>query len=136
MSKLPKRQWSKTLTVEELTARNKKRALYYKERRATLMKSNPHCKWCGVKVIYFKLPKHQKMPANFATIDHIQSRMNGPRPNVYGKQRTLVLACHKYNQKRCDEEVAALSKWNLWVRSRAFPWYLKFMSVFYKNMRN
>lgn len=135
VSILPKRKWQANLTPEQLKQRNRTRNEYYKHRRQVLLAQKPYCHWCGRKVLYYKLKFRERMPKDFATIDHLTSRFHGPRPNVYGRRQTLVLACHECNQRRCEEETKSIPKWKLWIRSKAFPWYLGFMKIFYKSKR-
>ena len=75
-------------------------------RRSNLMKQRPFCHWCGRKLIYFKKEPGTRTPEDFATIDHINSRLMHPdgRPLI-GKQ---VLACPGCNQDRNRQEELAL----------------------------
>jgi 5-methylcytosine-specific restriction endonuclease McrA len=87
-------------------------------RRADLMKRDPHCRRCGVELVYFKPRPHEPLPDNFATLEHVNSRNQSvPRP----KQGRLVLWCRKCNQDRGAAEVAALGKDELWRRSGRQP---------------
>ena len=68
------------------------------------MEKDPHCRWCGVEVVYFELQKNQRTPDNFATIDHLKDRNNPTRREVGMKAITLVLACNKCNWERSETE--------------------------------
>lgn len=96
---------------------------YFKGRRKRLMDKDPHCYWCGIEVIYYPLKKHERMPENYATLDHLKSKYNGKRPDVHMKQKTLVLACSKCNLLRCKLETKALKGIRLWHRNQ-YPRYL------------
>lgn len=98
----------------------KAQASWPKRRRAKLMARDPHCFYCGCEVVYFPLVRGQKMPANFATIDHVYSRIMG-RP-LKGE---TVLCCHKCNGDRSVAEQAALPKEELWRRSGRPPLALR-----------
>lgn len=87
---------------------------YMRKRRARLMEKDPHCHWCGVKVIYYPLKKGETMPNNFATLDHLVSRYYKPRFDPKMKQKTMVLACFKCNMKRCEEDTKAQPIEKLW----------------------
>jgi hypothetical protein len=88
-----------------------------KRRREQLMRYDPHCHWCGCEVVYFEPQRRQKVPDNFATIDHVYSRMAG-RP----LQGRWVLACSRCNQERGQAEQAALGLDELHRRSLRQPY--------------
>jgi hypothetical protein len=75
-------------------------------RRAILMSHHPFCHWCEKKLIYFKMEGGGKLPSDFATIDHINSRLMYPdgRPKI-GRR---VLSCPECNQGRANEEMKSL----------------------------
>ena len=77
-----------------------------RRRRFNLMRYHPFCHWCGRKLVYFKMEGGGKTPDDFATIDHINSRLIYPngRPRI-GKQ---VLACPPCNRGRAVEEKKSL----------------------------
>jgi HNH endonuclease len=81
------------------------------------MKRDPHCHYCGCEVVYYD--NHGgRLPPNFATIDHVYSRLTpGGRP-IKGD---TVLACKKCNEERGIAEVAQLPKAELWARSGRAP---------------
>lgn len=87
-----------------------------RRRRSNLMKRNPHCHWCGRKLVYFHI-ENGIQPPDFATIDHINSRLIYPdgRPRV-GKQ---VLSCPGCNQDRNKEEQKSLGAEELTRRAQA-----------------
>lgn len=66
-------------------------------RRRNLMAIDPHCADCGREVIYFKVPEGDRvpLPANFATVEHVNSRIAYPdgRPR-HGRQILLCLRCN------------------------------------------
>ena len=70
------------------------------------MARDPHCHWCGRELVWFDPgPKCKAFPPNFATQDHLNSRVaSKPRP-PRGK---LVLACRECNEARAAEEERAL----------------------------
>lgn len=101
---------------------------YFKRRRERLMQIDPHCHWCGIEVIYYALPEGKQMPDNFATIDHLYSRLNEQRKEktfAYGHEMTLVLACHKCNHERNVEEMQAVPIQMLWDKSDSRPFSQK-----------
>lgn len=66
-------------------------------RRRNLMAIDPHCADCGREVIYFRVPEGDRapLPANFATVEHVNSRIAYPdgRP-PHGRQILLCLRCN------------------------------------------
>lgn len=89
-----------------------------KQRRANLMQEDPHCVWCGCEVVYWEDNAGLTLPPNFATIDHLYSRLTpGGRP-IKGE---TVLACLTCNQERCYRELARLPISELWERSGRSP---------------
>jgi hypothetical protein len=97
---------------------------YYKVRKQQLMSKNPYCYWCGQKLVYFD-NNGGRVPDNFATIDHLYSKLDGRRFDPKMKCKTLVLSCFKCNQERGKKEDAELGKLERWVRGGKFPRYLK-----------
>lgn len=81
------------------------------------------CWYCKCELVYYPLKKGEKVPPNYATIEHLNSRLQYPngRPPVYGKSRSLVVACLKCNNERAELEQAALPKEELWRRSGRKP---------------
>ena len=82
-------------------------------RIARLMKVSPHCHWCGILVIYYKPEFKERVPHNFATIDHLHSRfqmekrLEAWRESMKKRDGShYVLACWACNQRRSSEEVA------------------------------
>ena len=94
---------------------------WWKNRRQRLMEIDPHCHWCGVEVVYYPLKNGEKVPDNYATFDHITSRLNGKRPNVFMKKRTMVLSCYKCNGERASREIASVPKFWLWYKANSYP---------------
>jgi hypothetical protein len=78
----------------------------WKRRRANLMATDPHCYWCRKEVIYYDLKSHEKMPHNFATIEHLYDKYSPERriiARLNPAKPVTVLACHECNQDRGDE---------------------------------
>lgn len=96
-----------------------------KRRRINLLKEDPHCFWCRKKLFYKKPSgNYGVLPENFATIDHINSKLFGKRP-VNGK---LVLACPPCNNRRQKEEHYR----NIWLvrfKTASLPWYLELINI-------
>jgi len=89
-------------------------------RRTNLFKKDPHCFWCGCEVIYFSLAIGQKVPNNFATLDHLNDRTVGDRPDL-GQIETTVLSCQKCNNSRASKKVDSLPREFLWSKSGRYP---------------
>ena len=88
------------------------------ERRHQLLARDPHCANCGVEVVYYKPRPHERLPDNFATLEHVNSRNQSvPRP-LRGR---LVLWCRRCNQERSEAEVAAMGAEELRRRSGRLP---------------
>ena len=97
---------------------SKSGGVWKKNRRNNLMAKDPHCHWCGIEVIYRKLTFGEKMPDNFATIDHLFSRLSPQRgQKQHPTQEITVLACNKCNFIRGKEEEKGLGKTELRKRS-------------------
>jgi len=75
-----------------------------KRRKENLFREDPHCYWCGIEVINYPLADGERMPDNFATLDHLDTRLSGNRGVIKNQTRT-VLACSKCNFDRGVEEV-------------------------------
>jgi hypothetical protein len=97
------------------------------------MKNDPHCYWCRKDLIYFLMESGQTLPDNFATLDHINSRLMHPegRPPC-GK---IVLACPGCNQGRNIEEQISLPREKLWEASGRYPQVLEFSTTFNQHVR-
>lgn len=83
-------------------------------RRQRLLEADPHCYWCGREVVEWVFESGVAPPLNQATIDHVNSRVRGPRPKI-GR---WVLACRECNEGRAREEEAELGIEELRRRSR------------------
>lgn len=81
------------------------------------------CWYCKTKLVYYPLKKGESIPDNYATIEHLNSKLQYPdgRPKIWGKKRTLVVACFKCNNERGKKENSQLSKEELWERSGSYP---------------
>ena len=72
-------------------------------RRARLFAADPHCCYCGGEMVLWKPEPHEKLPGNFATIEHVNPRIGGPRP----RPGTTLLACLDCNNRKgADDEKA------------------------------
>jgi hypothetical protein len=91
----------------------------YANRRVNLMKHRPFCHWCDRGLVYFKLEERQKMPENFATIDHVNSRLMHPDGRPHLGER--VLSCPSCNQDRNRQEELALGVEELTRRAHKKP---------------
>ena len=91
------------------------------------MKKHPFCHYCQRKLVYFKTKGGGKLPPDFATIDHINSRLIYPdgRPRV-GRQ---VLSCPGCNQDRNKEEQKSLGAEELTRRAQAGHLYSNSASI-------
>lgn len=61
------------------------------------------CYWCGIVMVLLDPPRHQRYPANLATLDHLDSRWSPLRGKFPGQPRR-VLACLSCNNRRAAEE--------------------------------
>jgi hypothetical protein len=95
---------------------------YIRKRRQTLLERDPHCYWCGCEVFEAPGPKGPTKN-NHATIDHLYSRADGPRPS--NTRNTLVLACFKCNHERGKLQQIHPNKIEAWCLSNAFPQKVK-----------
>jgi hypothetical protein len=95
-------------------------------RRERLMAEDPHCRNCGVEVVYFVPQRHETIPGNFATLEHVNSRnqrVADPRTGklarpVHGQ---ITLWCSRCNNDRSAAELAAMPRDVVWQQSRSFP---------------
>jgi 5-methylcytosine-specific restriction endonuclease McrA len=74
------------------------------------------------------------MPDDYPTIDHLISAFMGPRENVDGKVRTLVLACPQCNNARNVAE-AKQHIWRTRWKSGSFPSPLRWFGKLLKKYR-
>lgn len=89
---------------------------------------NPKCYYCGRTTILVQVAPKQRMPKKFAdfplraTIEHLRSRLDEKRrePIKGEDDRRLVLACNECNHKRGQEEVANMTKEEIWEMSGKF----------------
>lgn len=91
-----------------------------RRRLKNLLKSNPHCFWCGCFVILGNRKHGSRVthPPNMATLDHIISRNN--RNWKRGKRNILILSCSECNQGRQIKETKSLPIEELWRRSGCY----------------
>lgn len=88
-----------------------------RKRVIRLMEKDPHCHWCGIEVVYWYVQEwgnngEGRMPANFATLDHIYDRFEIEKRFEAWKNKDEsrhVLACNGCNQKRNDVKMKELS---------------------------
>lgn len=91
----------------------------WKRRRDNLMAADPHCFYCRTEVVYYPLERHERMPDNFATIDHVNTRLAYPEGRPLNGD--TVLACHRCNSDRNKVELRLMPKEELWRRSGRMP---------------
>lgn len=79
-------------------------------RRHNLMKVSPYCDECGVECVYYKLAEGEVPPDNFATIQHVNSRIAYPDGRPARGER--ILMCYRCNQEdaRTQYEAAKAEK--------------------------
>lgn len=71
------------------------------KRKLRLYLDDPHCHWCGKKVVIVVPGDGVKQPHNLATIDHIVHKLDPKREVKYNRlQEFTVLSCHQCNQER------------------------------------
>ena len=94
-----------------------------RRRRHRMRERATHCHYCGCELVFYPLAKFERTPDNYATIEHLNSRLQYPngRPEAWGKARSLVVACHRCNGDRATREEAALPVEELWRRSGRSP---------------
>ncbi len=91
-----------------------------RRRRAELWKkSKGLCKWCGV-VTVMEYGMKGTVPANQATLQHLDIKGNPLRGKMGGQERT-VLACYRCANAHAAAYEASLPKEVLWARSRSEP---------------
>lgn len=112
---------------------------YFNRRRKRLMEKDPHCHWCRRPLKLY--PNYGKphtrgmrMPADYPTIDHLKSRLFGPRQEVHMKQKTLVLSCPECNVRRSKEEQQR-HIWRTRWKSGTFPFPLQWVGKLLKWYR-
>lgn len=69
-------------------------------RRAHLLEEDPHCAYCGRLVRYWKPSEGEQLPDDFATIEHVHTKIGGNRP----QQGKTILACYRCNQDKGRED--------------------------------
>jgi hypothetical protein len=86
------------------------------KRRQKMVERFPFCYWCERFLIEYPPDAFRKgkLPDDFATIDHVYSRMNGTRP----LRGVWVLCCPPCNHMRSKQEERELGKAELTRRSR------------------
>jgi hypothetical protein len=85
-----------------------------RRRRENLMREDPRCYYCRVEVVYF-FPHPMPLPDNFATIDHVNSRVLHPVRPLQGR---TVLSCWRCNHIRNCRETFLLSLAERQARSK------------------
>jgi hypothetical protein len=70
-----------------------------------LMKIDPHCYYCGIGLIWYKTTGNEKLPHNFATIEHLYDKYEPEKRREFHKkcQSQTVISCFRCNQKRGEE---------------------------------
>lgn len=125
---------------------------YYAKRRLRMMEEDPHCHWCGRELkLYLDYPnrkvfeenpveyqrlkaKYPRMPDDYPTIDHLKTSFFGKRPDVYGREKTLVLACLPCNNGR-EREIHLVNKWRMRWKAGSFPRYLWWLNRLLRYFR-
>src|SRR3990167_1644132 len=88
-----------------------------RRQRQRLFEQSPFCVYCDVPLILYPLAKHERAPDNYATLDHVRSRLHPERTApAYGETRH-VLACNKCNRELGAAEEAALPIEEKWRRA-------------------
>lgn len=101
-----------------------------KRRRLTLFKKWPYCHWCARKLIITK-QAGGRLPENFATIDHLRSRLDPNRRARLARpqEERTVLACPACNNQRSKEENAKLPIEEQHERSQRHPSKLRLLAL-------
>ena len=99
-----------------------------RRRLRNLLKSDPHCFWCGCLVVLGNR-KSKDIP-NMATLDHFISKNS--KYYKKGKRNRLVLSCNDCNHERQRKELLALPKEELWRKSGRYP--LEFNAIEIRNI--
>lgn len=82
-----------------------------KRRHRLFRRQRGLCHWCGCQCIEPGLMDGQKgLKPNHATLDHLDDRWSMERGQHGGSIERTVMACHKCNQRRNEERLAALAK--------------------------
>ena len=63
------------------------------------------CFWCECELVKYPLEKGETLPHNYATIDHLYSKLHPLRKTYPTGERRLVLSCHKCNDERNELEI-------------------------------
>jgi hypothetical protein len=83
-------------------------------RRSRLLNRGRLCHWCGVEVTYIHAREWARgaMPANFATVDHLDDRLSCPNraDRAPAPEERTVLECLACNLRRNREQQARLAK--------------------------
>lgn len=81
-----------------------------KRQRLRLFKLDPHCHWCGIRLVYWEKKKGQP-PLDSATIDHLRPKHH-PQRHEPARDREIrrVLSCWKCNNERDNRERKLLPK--------------------------
>lgn len=94
---------------------------YERWQRRQLWEMHPNCHWCQKPTIlppkYSDQFRQGQVKPNFATVEHLDSRLSHERGKHPGEFRR-VIACWKCNNERNDREQRALPRQTLWERSR------------------
>ncbi len=85
--------------------------------RYAFWKKDPKCHWCGIPTVMYPHLNGKTCHDDEATIDHLRSRLDPTRWDPQNGEKRRVLSCKKCNEKRAEEECAALSLDELHKRS-------------------
>lgn len=72
-----------------------------RRRVLNLMKEDPHCYWCGVKVI-IDYPAPKTLPLNWATLDHLYSVKDKTRRDIAMTVAKLIGGAYIYYVLSCS----------------------------------
>lgn len=111
------------------------KAIRIHNRRINLMAECPFCYWCGRALrLYDKGEVPKKLPDDFPTIDHLNTRFKGERPDLNMKEETWVIACPKCNNERSKNELRS-NKFRQWWKSGSFPFPFRWFGHLLKKYR-
>lgn len=88
-----------------------------RRQRYRFWEKNPKCFYCG-KITRFIEQSGGSQEDDYATIEHLKSRLNPDRGST---KRNRVLSCYQCNQSRAREEDSKLSIEEKWKRSGRKP---------------
>lgn len=114
---------------QRLPVKKKKDSL--QRRKINLMAKHPYCYWCGRKLSFNGIIRGGKLPPDYPTIDHIQTRFSGKRKEL-AEEGLRVLSCSECNFERSNKELKQSpfkQKWKSASFGRSLTllnWFLRF----------